>query len=89
MYYSPTCSHCKNAKPYFFDTAQQFALNENVLFGAVNCLVETNLCKKREIYGYPTFEFLNHGKDKERYTGARSTDNFVFFLNAKMADDKQ
>uniref|UniRef100_A0AC34QUX8 Thioredoxin domain-containing protein n=1 Tax=Panagrolaimus sp. JU765 TaxID=591449 RepID=A0AC34QUX8_9BILA len=88
MYYSPTCSHCESARPQFFETSQQFASNKNILFGAVNCLVEADLCKKREIYGYPTFEFLKNGQNKERYTGARNTDNFVFYLNDKMTNDK-
>lgn len=85
VFYSPKCSHCKNAKPAFFKAAEKFSDNLDILFGAVDCTVESELCKKRQIYAYPSFEFLK-ADDKARYTGPRGVEDFVSFIESQTAE---
>ena len=68
------CGHCKSSKPEFTAAAEDAKENPDVLFGAVDCTVETSVCKTQGIKGYPTFKHFRHFNQDEvtSYDGPRT-----------------
>lgn len=51
-YYSPLCSHCHELAPVWRKLAIE--LKDVVVFAAVNCEEEWNLCRQQNIRSYPS-----------------------------------
>ncbi|KAL7718313.1 Protein disulfide isomerase [Entamoeba marina] len=60
MFYAPWCGHCKKLAPEYAAAAKE--INGKVIFAAVNCEEEQELCGRYEIRGYPTVKILNAQK---------------------------
>lgn len=54
-YYSPLCSHCHDLAPVWRSLASE--LEGVVMFGAVNCEDDWNLCRQQNIRSYPSLMF--------------------------------
>ncbi|CAB3986332.1 disulfide-isomerase A5-like, partial [Paramuricea clavata] len=80
MFYAPWCGHCKKAKPEFTEAANHYAGNKKIGFAAVDCTKETASCSAHGVQGYPTFKYFNYGKNDEKYTGGRTKDDFIKFM---------
>ncbi|XP_028394344.1 protein disulfide-isomerase A5-like isoform X2 [Dendronephthya gigantea] len=80
MFYAPWCGHCKKAKPEFTEAAKHHAENKKIGFAAVDCTKETAVCGAHGVEGYPTFKYFNYGKNDEKYTGGRTKDDFIKFM---------
>lgn len=68
MFYSPTCSHCREMDPYFVEYAKEFG--GDVAFVRLN--VARNL-KTAALYGVmatPTFKLLCNGRPVQELVGA-------------------
>ena len=55
---------------------------KNVVVAKVNCVAEASVCSRYSVNGYPTIKFFAKGV-AEDYSGGRSVDEFVDFLNKK------
>ncbi|CAH2034635.1 unnamed protein product, partial [Iphiclides podalirius] len=84
MFYAPWCGHCKNAKPEFTMAAEHFSDELSVLFGAVDCTSEAQLCQNYEVAGYPTFKYISHyDRELMSYEGGRKEADFIAYINGQ------
>ncbi|KAF9361852.1 hypothetical protein BGX26_011076 [Mortierella sp. AD094] len=83
-FYAPWCGHCKNLAPTYEKVAQDFLNDKNtVLIANVDATVEKTVADKYGVTGYPTIKFFNADGTVEDYTGARSEQDFIDFINKK------
>lgn len=89
MFYAPWCGHCKNAKPEFSTAAEELKDELKAAFVAMDCTIDTNrpICETYEVSGFPTFKYLNYGKNPEPYSGGRVSSDFVRFMQQKIDPD--
>ncbi|KAJ5246183.1 Protein disulfide-isomerase tigA [Penicillium chermesinum] len=83
---APWCGHCKTLAPIWETVANDFALENNVVIAKVDAEAENSraLAKEQGVTGYPTIKFFPAGStEPEAYSGARSEEAFVEFLNSK------
>jgi thioredoxin domain-containing protein 5 len=51
----------------------------------VDCTIHQAVCQQNGIRGYPTLLWFENGKEQsEKYTGARNTEAFLTWINAKV-----
>ncbi|KRT80104.1 Thioredoxin [Oryctes borbonicus] len=81
MFYTPWCGHCKKAKPEFTKAAEHFKDDPKVEFAAVDCTVHQMLCNANDVKGYPTIKYFSYYKVEKQYSGGRTEDDFVRFMN--------
>ncbi|XP_045490093.1 protein disulfide-isomerase A5 [Pieris rapae] len=89
MFYAPWCGHCKSTKPEFVKAADTFADNLMVLFGAVDCTVEEDICNNYKVTGYPTFKYFHHYEGVEDYNGGRRSEDFVKHIHTQIDGQRQ
>ncbi|KAJ5719419.1 Protein disulfide-isomerase tigA [Penicillium malachiteum] len=83
---APWCGHCKNLAPTWESLAADFDLESNVVVAKVDAEAENSraLTKEQGVTGYPTIKFFPAGStEAEVYSGARSEDALIQFLNTK------
>ncbi|KAL2023913.1 hypothetical protein VTK56DRAFT_690 [Thermocarpiscus australiensis] len=83
---APWCGHCKNLAPTWETLAQNFANEPNVVIAKVDAEAENSKATASEygVTSYPTIKFFPKGSTTpEDYTGGRSEEAFVTFLNEK------
>ncbi|OQE32737.1 hypothetical protein PENFLA_c001G09432 [Penicillium flavigenum] len=83
---APWCGHCKTLAPTWETLAKDFALEPNVVIAKVDAEAENSraLSKEQGITGFPTIKFFPKGStEAEPYSGARSEEAFVKFVNEK------
>lgn len=83
MFYAPWCGHCKAMKGDFAEASTQ-ASDSEMAFVAVDCTVETMVCGKFGVQGYPTVKYFDSADGAgEDYNGGRDLDALVAFANEK------
>ncbi|ORZ14289.1 thioredoxin/protein disulfide isomerase [Lobosporangium transversale] len=83
-FYAPWCGHCKNLAPTYEKVAQDFLNDKDtVVIANVDATVETAVAEKYGVKGYPTIKFFAADGTVEDYTGGRSEQDFVDFINQK------
>lgn len=88
---APWCGHCKNLAPTWESLAKDFALEPNVVIAKVDAEAENAKATAREqgVTGYPTIKFFPKGsKEGIPYSGARSQEAFLEFLNEKTGTNR-
>ncbi|ETN41987.1 protein disulfide-isomerase domain [Cyphellophora europaea CBS 101466] len=83
---APWCGHCKSLAPVWEKVAADFAAEPSVLIAKVDAEAENAkaTAQEQEISGYPTIKFFPKGsKEPETYSGGRSEDQLVEFVNTK------
>ncbi|KAH6626189.1 thioredoxin-like protein [Chaetomium sp. MPI-SDFR-AT-0129] len=83
---APWCGHCKNLAPIWESLADTFSTEDNVVIAKVDADAANGKATAAEygVTGYPTIKFFPAGTtDPEDYSGGRSEDAFVTFLNEK------
>ncbi|VDP04429.1 unnamed protein product, partial [Soboliphyme baturini] len=88
MFYAPWCGHCKAAKPEFIAAAQSFSGESRVVFGAVDCTVENNLCSAYHVQGFPTIIFFSYLKLQIPYNGQRAATDFIGFIKSRISSEE-
>ncbi|KIX08267.1 protein disulfide-isomerase domain [Rhinocladiella mackenziei CBS 650.93] len=83
---APWCGHCKSLAPTWEKLAADFASEPNVIIAKVDAEAENSkaTAQAQGITGYPTIKFFPKGStEPEPYSGARSEDALVEFVNSK------
>uniref|UniRef100_A0A1B6D3Y5 DnaJ homolog subfamily C member 10 n=1 Tax=Clastoptera arizonana TaxID=38151 RepID=A0A1B6D3Y5_9HEMI len=81
-YYSPSCSHCHDLAPTWRKLATE--LEGAIMFGAVNCEEDWNLCRQQNIRSYPSLVFY---PTNERFNGDRNRENLLEFILNRLKTD--
>jgi len=58
-FYSPTCPHCTSLEPIWEELAT--SLKGSFSVGKVDCTVDTDVCKRFRVDGYPQVSLLKNG----------------------------
>lgn len=85
------CLDCKTLAPIWETVAHDFALESDIVIAKVDAEAENAraLAKEQGITGYPTIKFFPKGStEPEAYSGARSEEGFIEFLNTKTGSNR-
>jgi protein disulfide-isomerase-like protein len=83
-FYAPWCGHCKRLAPDYDKFAESFAGEEDVVIAKLDADKYGSFSSKYGVSGYPTLKFFpKSNKDGEAYTGGRTPEDFVSFINSK------
>ncbi|EEP80198.1 protein disulfide-isomerase tigA [Uncinocarpus reesii 1704] len=88
---APWCGHCKTLAPIWETLTEDFIREPGVLIAKVDAEAEQSKATARDqkVTGYPTIKFFPKGsKEGEIYSGARSEEAFVNFLNEKCGTNR-
>ncbi|XP_076864519.1 protein disulfide isomerase family A, member 8 [Brachyhypopomus gauderio] len=74
-FYAPWCGHCKKLAPEFEGAAKK--LKGTVTLAKVDCTVNTEICGRFGVTGYPALKIFKNGEELSAYDGPRSADGIV------------
>ncbi|KAI5299331.1 hypothetical protein KEM55_002306 [Ascosphaera atra] len=89
---APWCGHCKRLTPTYDSLASTFAREPTVVIAKVDCEHPSSqrVAADQNIQGFPTIKFFPRGSsDAIDYSGARSEEAFVRFLNEHAGTHRQ
>lgn len=83
-FYAPWCGHCKRLAPEYEIAATELKANDPpVALVKVDCTVETKVCGKYGVNGYPTLKIFKGGEMSSDYNGPREADGIVKYMRTK------
>jgi protein disulfide isomerase family A protein 3 len=83
-FYAPWCGHCKRLAPEYEKAATELKNNDPpVALIKVDCTVETKVCGKYGVSGYPTLKIFKSGEMASDYNGPRESDGIVKYMRTK------
>ena len=89
MFYAPWCGHCKSLAPDWAVLADTFAKSP-VSIVKVDADAHKELGSEYGVSGYPTLKYFPAGSLKaDDYTGGRSLDDLIAFVNGKIGTNKK
>lgn len=77
-FFAPWCGHCKALAPEY-EEAATLLKDKGITLIQIDCTVETRLCEKYDVTGYPTLKIFRDGKH-EPYEGPRKSNSIVSFM---------
>ena len=72
------CGHCKDLKPKW-NKLKKGHLKNKVTFTEINGDDNLDLCKERNVEGFPTIRVVKNGKEND-YDGRREIKDIVYFI---------
>lgn len=88
-FYAPWCGHCKKLTPEYAAAAAILGNQNPPLYLAKVDATENNaLAERFEVKGFPTLFWFNNGV-KSEYTGGRTTDTIVTWVNKRAGPASQ
>ncbi len=78
-FYAPWCGHCKALKPEYSKAAQKLRL-DGVRLAMVDATQEPGLANDHAVQGYPTLILFRRGVRQEVYSGPRTADGIVQYM---------
>jgi thiol-disulfide isomerase/thioredoxin len=81
LFYSPDCGYCKQVLPIWNKFELDFNGRKNIQITKINGYSYPDLCKNYGIEGFPTIMFIKDGSIVAKYSGDRTYNSFVEFLN--------
>jgi len=89
-FYAPWCGHCKNLAPEWKIAGETFTKDDEIVIAAVDATQATDLASKYGVKGFPTIKFFPKGSvQPEDYTGGRTADTIVGWVNSKIGTSKK
>lgn len=90
-FFAPWCGHCKRLAPTWEKFAQKvFEDGLPVGVATVDCTVETELCRKYRIAGFPTMQWFAKGEESgPKYSSDRTVDALSAFASQKVKADER
>jgi protein disulfide isomerase family A protein 3 len=83
-FFAPWCGHCKRLAPEFEIAATKLKRDDNpVALVKVDCTVETKVCGKHGVSGYPTLKIFKAGEMFSDYQGPREADGIIKYMRTK------
>lgn len=83
-FYAPWCGHCKSLAPEYEKFGKAFESEEGVVIAKADADAEKGLGSRFGITGFPTLKwFPKNNKAGEAYSGGRTLDDLVAFVNSK------
>lgn len=83
-FYAPWCGHCKRLAPEYEIAATALKKDDNpVALIKVDCTVETKVCGKHGVSGYPTLKIFKGGEMSADYQGPREADGIIKYMRTK------
>jgi protein disulfide-isomerase A1 len=77
-FFAPWCGHCKKLAPNYELAAHQVrSLELPFRFGAINCDVETDICRTYGVQGFPTMKYFRSGQYVADYNEGREVQDLV------------
>jgi protein disulfide-isomerase-like protein len=84
------CGHCKNLAPEWQIAGETFDANDDIVIAALDATEAGEIASRYEVKGYPTIKFFPKGsKEPEEYTGGRTADTIVSWVNSKVGTNKK
>ncbi|CAL1548386.1 unnamed protein product, partial [Lymnaea stagnalis] len=81
-FYAPWCGNCKRLAPEYEKAATILKKSDPpVTLVKVDCTVETSVCSKYGVIGYPTLKICKGGEVSKDYEGPRESDGIVKTMN--------
>ncbi|PWA01489.1 hypothetical protein BB558_002416 [Smittium angustum] len=77
-FYAPWCGHCKTLAPEYEVAASKLKENK-INLGKIDCTVETTICDKYNIKGFPTLYVFKDGQHLA-YNGTRKSDGIISYM---------
>ncbi|KAI5846814.1 disulfide-isomerase [Tricharina praecox] len=78
-FYAPWCGHCKALAPEYEDAATKLK-EKGIPLAKIDCTVETELCEKQGVQGYPTVKVFRGPDNVAPYGGQRKSDAIVSYM---------
>lgn len=87
-FFAPWCGHCKRLKPTWDQLADKFSAKTDVTIARVDCTLADckDLCAQEKVQGFPTLYIYKDGKQLSEYTGSRSLEDLVEFVEKNIVD---
>ncbi|GMR42615.1 hypothetical protein PMAYCL1PPCAC_12810 [Pristionchus mayeri] len=79
-FYAPWCGHCKNLAPEYEKAANKLSTP----LAKVDCTVETEICKRYDVKGYPTLKFWKEGGEPIDYDGGRDEQGIIDWIQPRV-----
>ena len=84
------CGHCKNLAPEWATAGNTFDASDGIVIADVDATENQALASKYGVQGYPTIKFFPKGSlEPEEYTGGRTADTIVSWVNDKTGTTKK
>ena len=87
LFYSPDCGYCKQVLPIWNKFELDFNGRKNTVVTKINGYSYPDLCKRYKIEGFPTILFIKDGNIVAKYSGDRTYNSLLEFLNSMSADN--
>ncbi|KAL7718022.1 protein disulfide-isomerase [Entamoeba marina] len=89
-FFAPWCGHCKALAPKYEQISRMYAGEEDLVVAEVDCTVNSAICEKNGVQGYPTLKSFPKGSAGKAvdYNGGRDVADFVKYFNNNYGYDR-